>query len=59
VCTQFFFALFVSQLLAVSVCHQMKVARALPAEIDVLRSRISHPGDGTGEHPSAPVAPIA
>ncbi len=55
----FFFALFVSQLLVASACYQMKVTRALLAEIDALRSRISHPGDVTGDRPSTPGGPTA
>jgi len=55
----FFYVSFVASIAIVGMLHQLRVSRALLAEIDALRSRISNPEEGAGERPSAPGGPTA
>jgi hypothetical protein len=50
---------FVASLAIVSMLHQLRVTRALLAEIDDLRSRIEDSGDRVGDQPSSTGRPPA
>jgi len=55
----FFYVSFVASIAIVGMLHQLRVSRALLAEIDDLRGRLSHLEEGAGERPSASGGPTA